>query len=96
MVFRIAQEALSNIRRHAEASKVVVKLEFEEDKMRVTISDNGKGFALPKQIGDFAGTGKLGLIGMYERTRLLGGTLEVQSELGKGTKVAVELPLRDS
>lgn len=93
VMFRIAQEALSNVRRYAEASRVVIRLDFDEGKMRMTISDNGKGFELPKQIGDFARTGRLGLVGMYERAQLLDGTFEIQSEPGKGTKVTIELPI---
>ena len=93
LLFRIAQEALNNTRRHAEASVVVVKLEFESDKIRMTVSDNGKGFHLPNRAGDLASTGKLGIIGMYERARLAGGALDIQSELGKGTQVIAETPL---
>jgi len=93
LLFRIAQEALNNARRHAEASAVVVKLEFESDKLRMTISDNGKGFELPKQSEELASTGKLGIIGMHERARLAGGTLKIHSELGKGTWVIAETPL---
>lgn len=94
LLFRIAQEALTNTRRHAEASRAVVKLEFEDNKLKMTISDNGRGFQLPERIGDLASTGKLGLAGMQERARLLGGTLRIQSELGKGTQVVAEAPLQ--
>lgn len=96
VLFRIAQEALSNIRRYAEASEVVIRLDFEKGKMRMTISDNGKGFDLPKLIGEFANTGRLGLVGMYERAQLLGGTFDIKSELGKGTKVIIELPIESN
>jgi PAS domain S-box-containing protein len=93
LLFRIAQEALSNTRRHAEASRAVVKLEFGNNRIKMTVSDNGKGFELPERIGDLASVGKLGLAGMQERARLLGGSLKIESELGKGTTVAVEAPL---
>ena len=93
LLFRIAQEALSNIRRHAGASMAEVKLEFESDKVTMTISDNGKGFELPDQIEGLASSSKLGIIGMYERARLLGGSLRIQSELDKGTQVVAEVPL---
>lgn len=92
LLFRIAQEALTNARRHAEASAVLVKLEFESDKLRMTISDNGKGFELPNQAEELASTGKLGIIGMHERARLAGGTLNIQSKFGKGTQVIAEIP----
>jgi len=93
LLFRIAQEALSNIRRHAEASRAVVKLEFRDDNITMTVSDNGRGFELPERIGDLASSGKLGLAGMQERAQLLGGSLKVESEPGKGTTVTVEAPV---
>ena len=60
----------------------------------MTISDNGKGFELPQQLSDFAGQGKLGLTGMAERVRLIGGELEVSSQEGKGTTIVVKVPTR--
>jgi len=93
LLFRIAQGALSNIRRHADASKAWLTMEFGEDKIILAVSDNGKGFELPGRIGDLAGTGKLGLVGMQERARLAGGSLRIQSESGQGTQVVVQLPL---
>jgi len=92
LLFRIAQEALSNIRRHAEASTATVKLEFRDDNIRMTVSDNGKGFEVPQRIEDLAGVGRLGIMGMYERAQLLGGALEIKSKLGEGTQVVAELP----
>lgn len=92
LLFRIAQEALNNIRRHAEASRAVVKLEFGDNSIKTTVSDNGKGFEPPERMGDLASIGKLGLAGMQERARLLSGTLVVQSTPGKGTTLIVEIP----
>jgi signal transduction histidine kinase len=93
LLFRIAQEALGNIRRHAEASVAVVKLEFGDKSIKMTVTDNGKGFEVPQQIEDLASTGKLGIVGMCERARLWRGDLEVKSELGKGTQVVAKIPL---
>ena len=93
LLFRIAQEALTNTRRHAEASKAWITVDFVDDKVRLTIKDNGKGFRLPRRLGDFTGAGKLGLAGMQERARLIGGKLDLQSELGKGTTVTAEVPV---
>jgi signal transduction histidine kinase len=59
----------------------------------MTVADDGKGFAPPKDISDLAVMGKLGLLGMYERARLLGGRFHIRSEPGQGTTVAVELPV---
>ncbi len=93
LLFRIVQEALSNTRRHAEASSVWITMEFGSDKAILIIKDNGKGFKLPEKVEDLAGVGKLGLAGMQERAVLLGGKLTLQSEPGKGTTVAVEVPI---
>ncbi len=92
LLFRIVQEALSNIRRHAQASEAQVVMEFAEDRIKVTISDNGRGFELSGRLDDFLHSGKLGLAGMQERAWLLGGTIEVQSTPGKGTTLIVEVP----
>lgn len=92
VLFRIAQEALNNVKKHSTASKVVTTVEFTNGQVRITISDNGRGFELPDRTGDLAATGKLGLIGMQERAQLLGGTLTVRSELGQGTTVVVDVP----
>lgn len=91
-LFRIAQEALNNVKRHAEATNVWITVEFAEGTVHMTIQDDGKGFRAPTHTGDLAVSGKLGLIGMYERARLLGGTLAVQSEPGQGTIVRVGIP----
>jgi len=93
VLFRIAQEALSNIWRHSRATAVQITIEFEESKTRITIRDNGRGFSVPSGMGDLAKEGKLGLAGMQERAKLLGGFVTVDSELGKGTVVIVEAPV---
>ena len=92
LLFRIAQEALSNVRRHAEATQASLVLEQDQDRVRLTVTDNGKGFVLPTRIEDLANEGRLGILGMHERARLLGGTLSVNSEPGKGTVVVAEQP----
>lgn len=92
LLFRIVQEALNNIRRHAQASEATVVIDFTGDKVKVAISDNGRGFELGGGVDDLPRSGKLGLAGMRERARLLGGTLEVQSTPGKGTTLIVEVP----
>ncbi len=93
LLFRIAQEALNNVRKHAQAPSAILKLEFSDDNLTLTVSDNGRGFEVPKMIGDLAGIGKLGLAGMQERARLIGGSLEIESERGKGTVVTVKVPI---
>jgi len=90
MLFRVTQEALRNTQAHSKATEAVVRIEYTDDKVRVRISDNGKGFKLPEVLDEFASQGKLGLIGMRERVRLLGGDLSLVSKAGKGTDVIVE------
>jgi PAS domain S-box-containing protein len=91
-VFRIVQEVLSNIRRHSQASSVAMSLDFGTDALTLLISDNGQGFSIPRRTSDLALSGKLGIIGMRERARLIGGTLIVQSEKDVGTTVTLRIP----
>jgi signal transduction histidine kinase len=93
VLFRIAQEALNNVKKHSGATRATVKLEYKPKKIILKVTDNGRGFELPERLSDLASIGKLGLTGMEERARLLGGTLQVQSKLGQGTTVTAELPL---
>lgn len=92
-LFRIAQEALRNVRKHSEASKTWLTVEFGDDKTVLTVKDNGKGFNSPKRMEDLVSAGKLGLVGMQERAQLIGGKLTLQSEPGKGTTASVEVPI---
>ena len=92
-VLRIVQEALTNVRKHSQATEVLIKLEFLDDKTRVAIKDNGVGFATPASWGDLARMGKLGLVGIQERVQLLGGKIDIESQPGKGTVLTVEIPL---
>jgi PAS domain S-box-containing protein len=92
MLFRITQEAMRNVWRHSQATKANIAVEFDQNQIRVSISDNGKGFELSKTINDLARYGKLGLAGMQERARLAGGTLTIQSEVGKGSSITVNIP----
>ncbi|MDY6911471.1 MAG: PAS domain S-box protein [Chloroflexota bacterium] len=91
MLFRIAQEAMRNIWRHAEASRAELTIQFAATKLKISITDNGKGFSLPRSLEDQASLGKLGLAGMQERARLLGGTLVIKSRPRKGTMVVAEV-----
>jgi two-component system sensor histidine kinase DegS len=88
-LFRVAQEALNNVAKHADASAVELAVDFRSDGISITIADNGKGFDVPQGISDLAASGKLGIIGMQERVRLLGGTLAIHSEAGVGTGLVV-------
>ncbi|MDD4859303.1 MAG: PAS domain S-box protein [Dehalococcoidales bacterium] len=92
ILFRVAQEALTNVRRHANAHMAFLVVEFTDSGVKLTVQDDGKGFDIPTRAGDLARIGKLGLAGMYERTRLLGGSLTINSVRGRGTRVTVEIP----
>jgi len=93
-LFRVAQEALSNVARHAHAAHVTVALEQRADIVRLEISDNGVGFnpEAARPGADAPGSG-LGLVGMRERVTLVGGRWRIQSAPGQGTQVVVELPM---
>lgn len=89
-VFRVVQEALTNIGRHSRATEASVLLVATTERLRVVIEDNGIGFD-----PDETRAGSLGLAGMRERARLVGGRLEVQARPGAGAMVMVEVPLDD-
>jgi signal transduction histidine kinase len=93
-LYRIAQEALSNVIRHAQASRATINLNFNEREINLEISDDGVGFVMPKSPTDFAPGGHFGLLGMRERSELIGGRLEVKSGAKVGTQVSVRLPVR--
>ena len=90
-IFRIAQEGLNNIGKHAQATDITVKIKYHPEKVELKITDNGQGFELPDTFLNFAATSKLGLIGMHERAKLINGTLEVQSKLDEGTTLMLEV-----
>lgn len=93
VLFRIAQESLNNVRRHAEASHVEVEIAFRQDNVEMTVEDDGIGFQAPDKYVDLIASGRLGLIGMHERARILGGTLQIESEPSEGTTVRVSAPV---
>ena len=90
--FRVAQEALTNILRHAEATQGAVRLQVADHELLMTIEDNGRGFAASEALAA-AGRQSLGLLGMRERTMLAGGELDIESTPGAGTHIALRLPL---
>jgi signal transduction histidine kinase len=91
-MFRITQEALSNIEHHARATNVAIIIAFESKEVCLDILDNGIGFSMPVHQSNVAAN-RLGLIGMRERAEQLGGKLEIQSSLGKGTRIKATIPL---
>jgi signal transduction histidine kinase len=89
-LYRIAQEALNNVVHHAKAGHAVLHIAFDKE-IKLEVSDDGVGFSVPKSPTDFAPSGHFGLLGMRERADLIGGRLEVQSEVEKGTRLSVRI-----
>lgn len=94
VLFRIAQEALTNVRKHAEATKVLMRFEFETERVQLVITDNGRGFD-PRAAMQVNGAQRRawGLLGMQERVTLVGGVCEIASRKGHGSTVRVVIPL---
>jgi signal transduction histidine kinase len=91
-LYRIAQEALNNVVKHSNASRAEVKIAYEESEIQMEVSDNGRGFSVPKSPTEFAPNGHFGLLGVHERADLIGAKLEIESALGKGTRLKLVLP----
>lgn len=91
-IYRIAQEALSNIARHAQAKTGVLSISFSPQGVVLLVKDDGVGFKVPDNIAQYSGSGHYGLVGMHERAELIGAELKVSSTPGKGTSIAVTLP----
>ncbi|GAC1623282.1 MAG: sensor histidine kinase [Candidatus Acidiferrum sp.] len=93
-VFQIYREALNNIKKHAKASHVVVKLSQDESRLVLMVDDNGEGFSFAGRFtGDELDRLRLGPISIKERTRTVGGVLTVESNPGHGARLTVEVPL---
>lgn len=88
-LYRMAQEALSNVVRHAQATEVEVKLDFGPQATTFTVVDNGRGFTVPENPADLALQGHFGLLGLYERAELIGAQLTLHSVLGQGTRLTI-------
>ncbi|WP_242392740.1 ATP-binding protein [Anaeromyxobacter oryzisoli] len=91
-LFRICQEAMSNIARHAKATAVLVQVGVEDDEIRIEIEDDGRGFDL-EGAARREGRRPWGLLGIRERAEILGGTARIDSAPGKGTRVLVRIPV---
>ena len=92
LIFRVIQESMRNVIKHAQATKIKVVIEFLENKTSIVISDNGIGFNVPNDLGSLPQKGKLGLAGIHERVKLMQGSLDIKSKKGRGTKIYTEFP----
>lgn len=89
--FRIVQEALTNVARHAQATAASVTVQADAEKLAVVVQDNGRGFIVARSAPERATS--IGLVGMQERARVVGGTVSITSHPAQGTQVAVQFPL---
>jgi signal transduction histidine kinase len=93
-LFQIYREALNNIKKHAKASHVVVKLSQDDSRLVLVVDDNGEGFSFAGRFtGDELDRLRLGPISIKERTRTVGGVLTVESNPGHGARLSIEIPL---
>jgi two-component system sensor histidine kinase DegS len=92
LIYRIVQEGLSNVREHSEATDVRVTVDGRRGQIEAQVVDNGTGFAVEPTMIRAAKNGRLGLVGLGERVRVLGGRFDVRSRLGDGTTLSVTLP----
>ncbi len=93
VLYRVLQEAISNVVRHADASRLLIQVRHDGDKVVVDAEDDGRGFVV-EEVDVMAG--RLGILGMRERAASVGAQVTIQSALGEGTTVRVHLPLRTS
>jgi signal transduction histidine kinase len=89
VMFRILQESLTNVSRHAAAHNVDVTVEVDDAKVRMAVEDDGRGF----DVSAAEKRGTLGLLGIRERVIMLGGDLKIRSSPGGGTQVSVSIPI---
>lgn len=90
-LYRIAQEALTNVVKHSKATHADLTIRFDNSEISLVITDNGNGFIAPNSPTEFAPNGHFGLLGIHERADLIGARLEIESTLGKGTRLKVRL-----
>jgi signal transduction histidine kinase len=94
-LYRMAQEALNNALRHAEAGQITIQLRFEPEKIALEVADDGRGFVPPNSLADMAPQGHFGLLGLNERAQLIGADLRLRSAPGQGTTVTAVIASRN-
>ncbi|HSG45484.1 MAG TPA: histidine kinase [Anaerolineales bacterium] len=91
VLYRIAQEALNNVIRHADASNATLYISYKDKEVQLDVIDDGVGFQIPNSPTDFAPSGHFGLMGIHERAELIGARLKIESALGEGARLKVRL-----
>jgi len=94
-LYRIVQEALTNVGHHSKASHAAVSIQFRPNELEIGVQDDGQGFDMAETLHNISSQNKLGLTGMRERIRLVNGTLDIQSDEGTGTNLTIKLPVPD-
>lgn len=92
-LYRMSQEGLSNVARHAQARSAALRLDFGEEAIILTVEDDGRGFAVPESLAQMTMTGHYGLLGIQERAELIGAQMHIESETGEGTCLTITLPV---
>jgi signal transduction histidine kinase len=93
-MYRLVQESLNNIMKHAEAKRATIKLVASFPKIILRISDDGKGFDIKNRLAEAINEKRMGLRSMKERVSLLGGRMRINSRPGKGTKIFIDVPYK--
>lgn len=93
-IYRVLQEALNNVKKHAQATQVNVLAIFTNERITLTVQDDGQGFEVPEAMTDFASSGSFGIMGLQERAQLFGGNVIIESQPGAGTTVHLFMPRR--
>jgi signal transduction histidine kinase len=94
-LYRLIQEGLNNIKKHAEADHIVIRLVASSPNIILRIEDNGRGFDVERRLARSLREKQLGLSSMEERVNLLEGTMSIHSRPSKGTKILIEVPYRE-
>jgi signal transduction histidine kinase len=92
-LYRVAQEALSNIWQHSEANQAWLSVSYDDRGVAVSVRDNGQGFEAPRRVTDLSEKGHFGIMGMYERAALIGAHLQIASKPDQGTTVTIRAPV---
>lgn len=95
-LFRIVQEALTNVERHSGADRAEVRISFGGESVTVQVEDDGRGFVVPPSLASTVSAGRMGLMGIHERAELLGGEVSLESAPGAGTRLSVVIPAPSS